>query len=224
MDLSSEIEEKCTQKSIFLICFAQKHLHQLWSIWQNVNITVFWIIQMNPSTLLSTSPFYYTFHYKNTIDLSLSIQFPPRFLLLLLCYKQLTWSEQYPNKTSTSTNINLILSSFPLTFPLLSPFPSPPHSLSLINTKQSFHILRWREKTTRKVTSVPEKSQRNGVKVRVGQRSWWEKESRKEGGWEWKNERARGKEKMEAGVFEKNKTYSMNCIRCSVQRGQKKEM
>ena len=43
----------------------------------------------------------------------------------------------------------------------------------------------------------PEKSQRNGVKVRVGQRSWREKVGRKEGGRNWENERkqAEGKER-----------------------------
>lgn len=98
-------------------------------------------------------------------------------------------------------NINLFLSFASTSLPLSVPIPP-------IHTKQSVHILRWREKTTRKMTSAPENSQRNGVKVRVGQRSRREKVGRKEGGWERESERQENMEERKGGsrCFWINKT------------------
>lgn len=187
-------------ESILLICSTQKYL-----VWQDINIPVFWIIQMNPSTQLSTSPFYYTFHYKNAIDfflyLHFSIHVPSHFLHFFSISMDIKWTIHEQNFNIYKCQPHPLLLSSHLTSPLLSLFPSPPHSLSPINTKQSFHILRWREKTTRKMTSVPEKSQRNGVKVRVRQRSWGEKVCRKEGGWERENEREHEERKKWKQVF-----------------------
>lgn len=105
------------------------------------------------------------------------------------------WSEE------PSTSFSLVL------FTSQPQQPPPPSSHSPIHTKQSVHILHWREKSTRKMTSVPENSQRNGVKVRVGQRSRREKVGRKEGGWEQESERqkTRGKERRKQVFFFLNK-------------------
>lgn len=97
----------------------------------------------------------------------------------------------------------------------------PSHSHSTINTKQSLHILRWREKTARKMTSVPKRGRRNGVKLRVGQKSRGEKVSRKEGGWEREREggRARGKERKGGSRCFLFQTKQVNWVRCSIQGG-----
>lgn len=167
----SEVEEMWTNALLGFIdteiCFTQhldfqKYLNQLRSIWQNVN---------PPPIPLSESPISHIY-ISPSIFLPISSHFFSITNKTKLQYLQISTSFS-PSSSS----------------PLLSLFPSPPHFHSPINTKQSFHILRWREKTTRKMTSVPEKSKRNGVKVRVGQRSWREKVGRKEGGWEREDER-----------------------------------
>lgn len=94
-----------------------------------------------------------------------------------LSYK--LWTEIKQSVVFT-TNISLFLS------PLRPPSQSPKHE------KQSLHILGWREKTTRKMTSAPEKQPEKWCESESGgQRLRREKVSRKEGGRE-TEERKRG--------------------------------
>lgn len=100
----------------------------------------------------------------------------------------------------------------------LSPLHSPPHPPSLPNTKkQSLHILGWREKTTRKMTSAPEKIAREmvwkresevGAEVATG-------ESEQEG----RRERDRGKERRKQVFWREKK---VKWVRCSILRGEEK--
>lgn len=109
-------------------------------------------------------------------------------------------------------NLSLLFSFF------LTPSFLPAHSPTN-KTTLSYPALVWEngEENDRR----PKKSQRNGVKVRLGQRSWREKVGRKEGG---KSRRMRRSERKESkGGSRSFGDEHVNWVRCRIQKKKRRK-